>query len=355
MIHSIPNPRLLITAEEFLDRHEISPPYKIMPLVGGRGHRQYRVRTGAGRFLLKQYFRRVSEPRDWLAAEFKFCQFLHRSGIRQAPEPIAWDEREGLALYEFIDGRPLRRGEIGDREIESVIDFVREINMHRRRPDARALTKAHEAAFSIAAHIGQIDRRVQRLNGIDPINSNQNEALRFARRELSIAWKRAEESVRKECSKLGIDPGARLANDRRILSPANFGLNNVLRTRNGTLRFLNLEGAGWDDPARLVGDFFFQPSLAGEARHLELFRSKVFSGLSHPEFEVRRSAIMLPLFKTHWCCRVLEDFLDDTQPQVGPVEPRSRDLPWLSPVAAARRILNSRSPEAHELRGGDRQ
>ena len=355
MIDSSQSPRLLRAVEELLAHHGISSACEVTQLVSIGDHRQYRVRTKTDRFLLKQYFQNAFEPRDWLTAEFNFCQFLHRSGMEQVPEPIARDENEGLALYEFIDGRPLRRGEISDRKIDFSIDFVREINLQKRRPEARGLVSAHRAMFSVATHIRQVERRVQMLCAIDPVNSYQNEAQHFTQRELATSWARAAELIQEECSKLGIDLDAPLASDRRILSPANFGFHNVIRTRSGGIRFVNLESAGWDDPARLAGDFFFQPSFALEPRHLERFRAKVFADLSNYEFELRRSEIMLPLFKTHWCCRVLEDFIADSQPNLGGMETQERGLPWLSPVAAARRILNSGTPDFELRRAGDRQ
>ena len=110
-----------------------------------------------------------------------------------------------------------------------------------------------------------------------------------------------------------------------------------------------------DRGASLVEYALLVALIAVEARHLELFRSKIFSDLSNPEFEMRRSEIMLPLFKIYWCCRVLEDSLSDSTSQVGPIEAQSKAIPWLSMVAAARRILNGGGATTFDQTAGDRQ
>lgn len=345
MIRSKPSPHLLTAAEALLDRHAIASPREITPLRGGRGNRLFRVKSSEGRFLLKQYFRSARQPRDRLAAEFEFCQFLHRAGLRRAPEPIACDEREGLALYEYIDGRPFRRGEVGEREIEVAIDFVREINMYRHQADAHGLATADEAAFSVAEHLRLVDRRVQHLHAIDPTNPSQDAAKRFAHQELDAAWKQTAESIERECARIGIDPDASLTADRRVLSPTDFGFHNALRTRDGSIRFLNFESAGWDDPARLIGDFFFRPALPVPSRYLEAFRTKVFLDLGNRQFEIRRSEMLSPLFRTKWCCFILENLLADAQLQKSLFEAGSDVLAWVNPLTAARLILNRANPQ----------
>lgn len=334
------SPQLLVAAQALLDRHGIASPREITPLLGSGRSRLYRVRSSDGRLLLKQIARGAEQPRDRLAAEFKFCQFLQRAGLRRAAEPIAWDEAEGLALYEHIDGRPLRRAEIGEPEIEAAIDFVHEINLHRDCSGARELALADEAVFSVSEHIRGVDRRVRLLYEIDPSNPNQRAASCFAREELLVTWKRTARAIESECIRSGIDPAASLTSDRRILSPVDLGFHNALRTRDGRIRFLDLESAGWDDPARLLGDFSDHPGLPIPASTFEAFRARLFSDFSDCEFEIRRSKILSPLFSTRRCCRVLEDFVADAQPEKSPYGVRSDILASVNPLAAARLILN---------------
>ncbi|MBW2387757.1 MAG: aminoglycoside phosphotransferase family protein [Deltaproteobacteria bacterium] len=339
------SPRLLVAVQALLDRHGIASPREITPLFGSGRSRLYRVRSSEGRLLLKQSAPSAEQPGDRLAAEYKFCQFLHRAGLRQAAEPIAWDEGEGLALYEHIDGRPLRRAEIGEPEIEAALDFVHEINMQRHGPDARELALADEAAFSISEHIRGVDRRVRLLHEIKPTNPSQHATRRFARDELAATWKRTAESIESECVRIGIDLDASLAPDRRVLSPGDLGFHNALRTRDGRIRFLDLESAGWDDPAQLIADFSDHPAFPISVTTFAAFRARVFSDFSSCEFELRRSEILSPLFRTRRCCRVLEDFVADSQLEKSLHGARSDILASVNPLAAARLILNRTAPQ----------
>lgn len=347
------SPRLLVAAQTLFDRHGIASPREITPLLGSGRSRLYRVRSSEGRLLLKQFSSTAGQPCDRLAAEFKFCQFLHRVGLRQAAEPIAFDEAEGLALYEHIDGRPLRGAEIGEPEIDAAIDFVHEINLHRHRSDARELDLADEAVFAISDHIRGIDLRVQLLCEIEATNTSQRAARRFARDELVASWKRTAEIVASECERIGIDSDARLTPDRRILSPADLGFHNALRTREGQIRFLDLESAGWDDPARLVGEFLDHPAIRVSPATREAFRAKVYSDFKHGQFEIRRSEILSHLFTTRRCCRVLEDLVADSQSENTQQRVRSDILASVNPLAAARLILNRSTPQpsAHPTLG----
>jgi thiamine kinase-like enzyme len=47
-----------------------------------------------------------------------------------------------------------------------------------------------------------------------------------------------------------LDPG-----DRR-LSPSDFGFHNIIVISDWMLKFIHFEYAGWDDPAKMVCDFF---------------------------------------------------------------------------------------------------
>ena len=48
-------------------------------------------------------------------------------------------------------------------------------------------------------------------------------------------------------------------------------LNALLAASDKKLRFLDFEYAGWDDPAKLIGDFFCQPAIPAPHSEFERF------------------------------------------------------------------------------------
>src|SRR6185503_11886129 len=63
------------------------------------------------------------------------------------------------------------------------------------------------------------------------------------------AWRAASIATRGNSSNLNLQPR---------LSPSDFGYHNAVLADDETVRFFDFEYAGWDDPAKLVCDFFNQ-------------------------------------------------------------------------------------------------
>ena len=92
-----------------------------------------------------------------------------------------------------------------------------------------------------------IETRLGRLETIDGSHPAGAAALRHARNELLPRF-------REVASELPRDP-TELPPGQWCISPSDFGFHNVLRRPGGHLVFLDFEHAGWDDPAKLFGDF----------------------------------------------------------------------------------------------------
>ena len=94
----------------------------------------------------------------------------------------------------------------------------------------------------------------------------------------------------------------------RCLSPSDFGFHNALRAGDERLRFLDFEYAGWDDPAKMVCDFFCQPAVPVPLHFYDDVVGRVAAvsgGSSLPQ----RIGLLLPVYQLKWCCILLNDFL----------------------------------------------
>ncbi len=166
---------------------------------------------------------------------------------------------------------------------------------------------ASEACFSVAEHVAAIDRRVRRLEGVDPQAPQTREAARFVQERLRPAWERVREEVAQQSRALGLDPDARLEDSEIIASPSDFGFHNALKTTEGCV-FLDFEYAGRDDPAKLVCDFFCQPELPVAAAHHELFLAAVLDDLGLARHR-DRVKVLLDGYRIKWISIILNDFL----------------------------------------------
>jgi predicted Ser/Thr protein kinase len=276
----------------------------VSPLPGGSNNRVFKVAAAGGDALLKAYHRSPDDPRDRLAVEYGFCRYAWDAGVRAAPRPLASDPRNGLALYEFVEGRRLGPAEATAERVDEAADFFAALNLRRR--DAASMPDASEARFSIAEHVELIARRVERLASIPAGSPAGSAAAAFARGELARAWERARKAALAE-------PGAEetLAAEDRRLSPSDFGFHNALLEPNGKLRFIDFEYAGWDDPAKLVCDFYCQPAVPAPASTFEAFARRAAAGLRSRDACLRRIDVLLPAYRLKWCCILLNDFAPD--------------------------------------------
>jgi hypothetical protein len=279
----------------------------ITPCALGGNNRIYRVETTVGVFAAKQYFRHESDPRDRLSAEYAFLNYASAAAPGTTPRPFACSPELGMALYEFVDGRRFRPGEIGAAEVEAAVRFFRALNVSPLR-GAAGLPVASEACFSLADHRGLIRGRIDRLLEILPQSDVDAEALNFFRR-LDEFWQQLSESIRVDAGRANLEFDTPLAPEYRCISPSDFGFHNALAEANGSIRFLDFEYAGWDDPAKTAGDFFAQLAVPVPTDFFEHFVTQIVQDFPGAEQLAFRARLLRPAYQIKWCCIALNVFL----------------------------------------------
>ena len=284
-------------------------PDCIQALTSGGNNRVFRAEAGDEQWLLKEYFRHAGDTRDRLKAEYAFLTFSWSHGVRCVPRPLGCDAGNAIGLYEYVRGRPLTVEDIVPSAIESALLFWKEINAHRDTDDARALPDASESCFAIAQHLECLDRRVAALRSLEGSSRIQNEARDFVLTKLIPASSSIVSSATGRTTEMELTMDRSLALSERCISPSDFGFHNALIDESGTLRFFDFEYAGWDDPAKMVCDFFCQPAIPVPSHYLHGFLATVAATVDRPEDFIRRVRILMPVYRLKWCCIMLNDFL----------------------------------------------
>jgi hypothetical protein len=278
-------------------------------IVCGGNNKVYKLSVNGSCFLLKCYFYHEQDQRDRLGAEFSFLSFAWENGVRLVPRPIACDRKNALGLYEFVEGTKLNAGEVTEQHVRQALDFLLSLNRVKNEPAAKDLPVASEACFNIVEHLFCVDRRLKQLQEIEENNSITKEAVDFVHRDLVPAWERIRGPIQERAASHGLKLDQSIGLQERCLSPSDFGLHNAILEKNGNLRFIDFEYAGWDDPAKMVCDFFCQPEVPVPIEHLPLFESAVAELSSDPQILRQKLEILLPVYKIKWCCIILNDFL----------------------------------------------
>jgi hypothetical protein len=300
---------LLAATTGLLPAAGLEGSFSLHQLPGGGNNRVFRVDAGGRRALLKAYFQHPEDRRNRLGAEYSFCTFAWENGLRTLPRPMAQDRPNGLGLYEFIDGRKFLPDEINEGAIGQAMTFFAEVNRHRHLPAAQGLPVASEAYFNLDAHLQCLERRLGGLREIEPASSVDQEAAGFVRDELSAAWKEVRAWVERRAQVFGLGLGEEISRADRCLSPSDFGFHNALLTEGGRLRFLDFEYAGWDDPAKMVCDFFCQVAMPLPEDYFGTVVEAVAAGFPEPRAFRGRVALLMPVYRLKWCCIVLNEFV----------------------------------------------
>jgi len=259
-------------------------------------------RAGDRSFLVKQYFQHPDDRRNRFETERAFYTFLWDANIRSVPEPMAWYPEERFAVLEYVEGEKPATATPG--LLREAIDFLVAINRQRKASRARSLPLASEACFAVAEHLAIVDRRIERLGKIVPESSWHKAAIKFVRDTLAPTWT----ALREKTERTTPARDRTLAEDERCISPSDFGFHNTIRSSDGRLRFFDFEYAGWDDPAKTLCDFFCQPAVPVPNEWLPIALESIRGELGGADLEAR-IRLLLPVYRTKWCCIMLNDFL----------------------------------------------
>jgi hypothetical protein len=303
---------------------------RVRPGASGGNSRIYFVALDGRTLAAKQYFRHPSDARDRLQTEWAFLEYAVGAGVGCVPRPVARDQASGIGIYEYIAGRNMSAEDVSLARIREAAAFFLALNRPAHRRTAELLGPASEACFSIAEHLAMVDGRVARLSSI-PDSSEEDLAARAFVKSLERRWREVREHILRATRAAGRDPAAQV--EERCVSPSDFGFHNALERASGELCFLDFEYAGWDDPAKMAGDFFAHPGVPVPRQHFDDFARTTMGFSRHAAALEARARLLEPLFRIKWCCIVLNEFVPEA------AQRRRFATPAADPAAAKRRQL----------------
>ncbi|EKD71490.1 MAG: aminoglycoside phosphotransferase family protein [uncultured bacterium] len=308
----------------------------IDPIHGGGNNRSYLITTNDDRYFLKHYFNDISY-RNRLQVEYSFSSYAWQSGIRCIARPIAYDTNNFIGIYEYVNGRKLSNNEIKEDEVIQSLNFLTDLNSKKSSYLAKKLSVASDAGFSIFEHICLVGKRIEKLKKIIINDDIDSEANLFINKLLIPAWNELENTIKANTK--GILHNKIEPNDI-ILSPSDFGFHNALLTDNKQIKFIDFEYSGWDDPAKLICDYFSQPAVPVPIKYFWKFANTVSNLSMNPMQTMERVKIILPLVRLKWCCIVLNCFIPDLKIKKMFINDITDEYK-ISQISKAKKIFNS--------------
>lgn len=246
-------------------------------------------------FIAKKYIRYPNDTYRRLETEYRAFDFLWRHGIRSIPEPIIKSTSDDIGIYRFIEGKRYPKGSYATIDVLRIIRFWRRIHELSKQPSARELDRAKEACLSIAGGLSEVNKRLNELRS----------RVSFVGTELSSLYQLVRERIKNIAEEANLDPKKILPRRYQTLSPSDFGFHNSLRTHSGKLVFIDFEYFGWDDPAKMVADFFLHPKMNFPISMRAFFFNHISKEIPQDKTFSKRVAIMYLLQSVRWCLIML--------------------------------------------------
>ncbi len=276
--------------------------FQIERLRGGGNNQAYRIDCAHQNYFLKLYHQDPEDPRHRGVTEYRWLETLWKSGIKNIPQPIGFQENKDFSagVYEYISGRAISTDDVHLSTVQAAVDFIQELNQVRNNSEVQKLPIASEACFSYQEHWQTLEKRIQRLQQIQPAaGSLFQKTEEFVAKNLLPVWKQISKNRPRDFEKI-------LSPSERILSPSDFGFHNALLTQQNKIRFIDFEYAGWDDPAKLICDFFNQVAVPVP---MEFYPVVVKSFANIDKDLQQRTQVLFPLYQLKWICILLNHFL----------------------------------------------
>ncbi len=296
-------------ATELLRSPERGDAFRFERLSGGKNNRVYRVVGRDSPVILKWYFHHESDQRDRLVAEWAFYEWASQCAAKLVARPIAFSATNRFAVFSFVNGHRLVTDAVATSHVEQAIKFIGKLNRYRNWSSSDGLPTAAEACFSIQEHVDCISTRVDRLRTIETNTETHREALDFVETTISTSLADAIDQLRVWSVAEHVDISAPLTNQQKCVSPSDFGFHNALVGDTGSLTFYDFEYAGWDDPAKLLCDFYCQPEIPAPRDTWDTFADLTAELAGDTPLERQRQALLFPLYQVKWCCILLNEFL----------------------------------------------
>jgi Phosphotransferase enzyme family len=281
---------------------------QLEPLSASGNNRVFTVHANGDTVVAKWYFHDQNDTRDRLGAEYAFLEHAWHVGLRCIPQPLGKDQANHLALYELIEGDKIEARQVDEATIQQAASFLAQLNSAPSRNLASALPLASEACFSMVEHFSMVDTRLARLAGMPLEQEVDFIAAKFVAQLLQF-WRRTKTHLLYACTALKLNPDIAVPQSERFLSPSDFGFHNALVRPDGRLCFIDFEYAGWDDPAKTVGDFFSHPGVTVPHTQFESFLAQALSPFEAAESMAERVRLLEPISQVKWCCIILNEFL----------------------------------------------
>ena len=260
------------------NKFKIEGNSNLVKLETGNNNDTYIIKGKKTKTFLKIYKDNHYEKKDRLKKEYKALDFLSKKNF-PVPRPILKNEDLNWLHLEFLEGKkPI----INKNYLNFCYRILIDLKLLSQKELNEKFSEATEACLSFNSLLSQIDHKFNTLVKIK--DSGLNSFLFF---KFLPFYENIKTYYKKHC--LFLNKNKKIKKNLQILSPSDFGVHNTILNKK-KYYILDLEYFGWDDPVKLVSDFYWHPAM-------KLTKGKKMNGLKVVLRYSLKIRALLPDFK----------------------------------------------------------
>jgi thiamine kinase-like enzyme len=239
----------------------------------------------------------VDEKHDRINSEFYSTKILNDFGFDSIPKPLNYNKELGIASYQWIDGDAINKHNLDD--ITNCSHFINDLHKIRFEKSFSIIGLASAACISGKQIEDQLNQRINYFK-----NVNNKDLLEFLSNEFIPLMNYFLLNAKKKWN-FNYSFDEKLPFEKLTLSPSDFGFHNIIKNNNN-LCFIDFEYFGFDDPVKLISDFYYHPGM-----NLSVIQKKHWLSQTFKIFDEEvyiRANLCKPLYGLIWCLIILNDF-----------------------------------------------
>ena len=240
----------------------------------------------------------VDDNHDRINSEFYSTKILSDFGFDSIPKPLKYDKELGIAAYQWLEGDIINEHNLDD--ISKCSNFINDLFKVKSEKDFSKIGLASAACISGKGIEEQLHQRIRNFENIDNKDLSiflfdefiplMNYFLENAKNNWNFKYSFEEE----------------LPLEKLTLSPSDFGFHNIIKKDNKDLCFIDFEYFGYDDPVKLISDFYYHPGMNLNSIQKKYWLKETFEIFDEEVF--LRANLCKPLYGLIWCLIILNDF-----------------------------------------------
>ena len=215
----------------------------------------YLLNTSEKGLILKHYAE-GSDERHRLETEINHLKALRAAEINNIPEPY-WHEGSWAVYSQAPGSRPKT---FGDDDVAQISAFLHVLDSNRDKLADADIANAIGARLKYQDYIDTVNGLWKEVNDACQRPDGPKDIMLFMLTDFEQMRQDNLNHFYLWSKRQSWDKEAAFPKEQLIFNPGDFGLHNAVRDDQGQLTFLDFKCSGWDDPVRVLADFFHNPT-----------------------------------------------------------------------------------------------